>query len=129
MDAPGASFYLWSPWRSAVLEHKLFDAVSATPHAIIERLPDELRLDITDARRPGSTCTSPNVERVLKGWQEEGRGSREREAVLALGCSEGGHRRERLRSQRRAVRVLALPAARPSTMAAPASRTKAKTWT
>jgi hypothetical protein len=70
MDSPGASFYLWSPWRSAVLEHKLFDAVAATPHATLEKLPDEVRLDVTDAKSWKTALTA--VERVLKGWQEEG---------------------------------------------------------
>jgi hypothetical protein len=27
MDAPGVTFYLWSPWRCSALEHKLFYAL------------------------------------------------------------------------------------------------------
>lgn len=70
MEAPGASFYLWSPWRAAALEHKLFEAVSGSPHAILERSADELRVDVTDVKGWKHALTA--MERVMKGWQEEG---------------------------------------------------------
>ncbi len=70
MDAPGASFYLWSPWRGAALEHKLFEAVCSAPNATLEKAPDELRLDVSEEKSWKYALTA--MERVLKGWQEEG---------------------------------------------------------
>lgn len=69
MDAAGVTFYLWSPWRCAALEHRLFEAVKAIPGAEFEPLPDELRVHITDAK--GWKAASQHMERVLKGWQED----------------------------------------------------------
>lgn len=69
MDAPGVTFYLWSPWRCSTLEHKLFDALKAVPHATLEKAPDELRLHVTDAK--AWKAAVQNMSRVLKGWQEE----------------------------------------------------------
>lgn len=70
MEAPGVSFYLWSPWRSAALEHKLFESVTSVPSAQLERSADELSLDVTEVK--GWKLAVLNMERVLKGWQEEG---------------------------------------------------------
>lgn len=70
MEAPGVSCYLWSPWRGALLEHKLFDAVAGVQGAEIEKTPDEIRADISDAKAWKTALQ--NMERVLKGWQEEG---------------------------------------------------------
>src|SRR5215210_6536219 len=56
MDAPGVTFYLWSPWRCAALEHKLFESLRDIPNATSEEAGDEMRLHVTDP----------------KGWQEEG---------------------------------------------------------
>jgi hypothetical protein len=70
MDAPGVTFHLWSPWRSAALEHKLFDAVSTIPGVALERQPDELCIDVTESKTWKQAVL--NLERVLKGWQEEG---------------------------------------------------------
>src|SRR5262245_16100577 len=70
MSAPGVSFYLWSPWRCSALEHKLFEAAAAAPDATLERAPDEVRLDVTTDKSWKQALT--NLERVLKGWQEEG---------------------------------------------------------
>ena len=48
MDAPGVTFYLWSPWRCSALEHKMFDALKALPNVTLETAPDEIRLHITE---------------------------------------------------------------------------------
>lgn len=70
MDAPGVSFYLWSPWRCAAIEHKLFESIASIPNATLDKQPDEIRLDVTDAK--GWKLAVQNMSRVLKGWQEEG---------------------------------------------------------
>ncbi|CAN5375278.1 hypothetical protein BH11PLA2_BH11PLA2_38840 [soil metagenome] len=70
MEAPGVSFYLWSPWRCAALEHKMFDSLVSVPGGVEERTADEVRLDITETKS-WKTCLQ-HLERVLKGWQEEG---------------------------------------------------------
>ena len=69
MDAPGVTFYLWSPWRCAAIEHKLFDALKGVPHATLEPGPDELRVHVTDPK--GWKAAVQHLSRVLKGWQEE----------------------------------------------------------
>ncbi|HEY7155149.1 MAG TPA: hypothetical protein VH575_14400 [Gemmataceae bacterium] len=68
-ETPRVTFYLWSPWRSAALEHRLFEAVRALPRVVHEEGPDELRLHINDPK----TCrlALQAIARVLKGWQEE----------------------------------------------------------
>lgn len=69
LETPRLSFYLWSPWRAAALEHRLFDALRTLPRTEFEEGPDEVRLHIEDSK----TCRTAlqAVERVLKGWQEE----------------------------------------------------------
>ena len=69
MDAPGVTFYLWSPWRCSALEHRLFDAVKAVPNATLENAPDEVRLHVNDAK--GWKLAVQHLSRVLKGWQED----------------------------------------------------------
>jgi hypothetical protein len=69
MEAPGVTFYLWSPWRCAAIEHKLYEALKAVPNATLEAAPDELRLNVTEAK--GWRVALQNLSRVLKGWQEE----------------------------------------------------------
>ena len=69
MDAPGVTFYLWSPWRCSALEHKLFDALKAVPNVTLEAAPDEIRLHITENK--AWRAAVQNLSRVLKGWQEE----------------------------------------------------------
>ena len=69
MEAPGVTFYLWSPWRCSALEHKLFDALQSVPNAATESAGDELRIHITDQK--GWKAALQNLSRVLKGWQEE----------------------------------------------------------
>ena len=69
MDAPGVTFYLWSPWRCSALEHKMFDALKALPNVTLETAPDEVRLHITEHK--AWRVAVQNLSRVLKGWQEE----------------------------------------------------------
>ena len=69
MDAPGVTFYIWSPWRCSAIEHKLFDSLKSLPGANLESFPDELRLHIEDAK--AWRVAVQNLSRVLKGWQEE----------------------------------------------------------
>jgi hypothetical protein len=68
-EAPRVTFYLWSPWRSTALEHRLFDAIKSLPRVTFEETADELRLHVADAKAWRSALQS--VARVLKGWQEE----------------------------------------------------------
>ncbi len=30
-EAPTVTFYLWSPWRSSALEHRLFEEIRSLP--------------------------------------------------------------------------------------------------
>jgi hypothetical protein len=68
-ETPRVTFYLWSPWRAAALEHRLFDAIRHLPRVSAEEGSDELRLHAVDPK----TCrlALQAVARVLKGWQEE----------------------------------------------------------
>ncbi len=68
-DTPCVTFYLWSPWRSTALEHRLFDAVRNLPNVRREDLADELRVHITDPKTARAAFQA--VSRVMKGWQEE----------------------------------------------------------
>ena len=68
-ETPGVSFYLWSPWRAAAIEVKLFDAISRLPGLRVEKGPDELRVDVPDPKTCRLAITA--VSRVMKGWQEE----------------------------------------------------------
>lgn len=69
MEAPGVTFYLWSPWRCSALEHKLFDSLKTVPNVNLEAIPDELRVHISEAK--SWKVATQNLSRVLKGWQEE----------------------------------------------------------
>ena len=68
-EAPSVTFYLWSPWRAAALEHRLFEVVQNLPRTQSETGPDERRVHVTDPKTLRSALQS--VARVLKGWQEE----------------------------------------------------------
>ena len=68
-ETPRVTFYLWSPWRAAALEHRLFEAVRNLPRAEAEELPDELRVHLADQKACRAALQA--VARVLKGWQEE----------------------------------------------------------
>ncbi|HEY1381478.1 MAG TPA: hypothetical protein VGF55_32050 [Gemmataceae bacterium] len=68
-ETPSVTFYLWSPWRSTALEHKLFEAVRNLPNTRREDAGDEYRVHVSDPK----TCRAAiqAVARVLKGWQED----------------------------------------------------------
>jgi hypothetical protein len=68
-ETPGVTFYLWSPWRAAALEHRLYEVVQNLARTQAEAGPDERRLHITDPKTFRSALQA--VARVLKGWQEE----------------------------------------------------------
>ncbi len=68
-ETPHVTFHLWSPWRAAELEHRLFQAIRSLPRTGSEVGPDEWRVHVEDPK----TCRAAlqAVARVLKGWQEE----------------------------------------------------------
>jgi hypothetical protein len=68
-ETGGVTFYLWSPWRAAAIEHRLFEAIRQLPHAQFETTPEELRAAVHDAKAVKQALLA--VERILKGWQEE----------------------------------------------------------
>ena len=68
-ETPQVTFHLWSPWRAAALEHRLFEAVRALPRADAEKDADEWRVHITDPKTWRQALHA--LTRVLKGWQEE----------------------------------------------------------
>jgi hypothetical protein len=68
-DTPCVTFYLWSPWRAAALEHQLFKAIQAIPTVRRDDEGDELRVHLTDPKAWRAAVQS--VARVLKGWQED----------------------------------------------------------
>jgi hypothetical protein len=68
-ETPLVTFHLFTPWRCAALEHRLFEAVGGLPRAEIEKWPDEWRIRVTDPKACRAALQA--VERVLKGWQEE----------------------------------------------------------
>jgi hypothetical protein len=69
LETPRVSVYLWSPWRAAALEHRLFEAMRTLPRVLLEQGPDEVRLHIDDPKTFRTALQA--AERVLKGWQEE----------------------------------------------------------
>jgi hypothetical protein len=75
-ETPRVTFYLWSPWRSTALEHRLFEAIRQLPRVQPEQGPDELRIHLEDAK--ACRAALQVVARVLKGWQEEGDAATER---------------------------------------------------
>jgi hypothetical protein len=68
-EAPGVTFYLWSPWRAAALEHRLFEAILSLPRVEPDQGPDERRVHVTDPKTLRAALQA--LARVLKGWQEE----------------------------------------------------------
>jgi len=68
-ETPRVTFHLWSPWRAAALEHRLFDAVRKLARVEPEQGPDELRLHVSDPKAWKAALQA--IARVLKGWQEE----------------------------------------------------------
>lgn len=75
-DTPRVTCYLWSPWRAAALEHRLFDVVRQLPGIEVEQEADEVRAHIPDAKTWKLALNA--LCRVLKGWQEEADQGRER---------------------------------------------------
>jgi hypothetical protein len=75
-ETPGVTFYLWSPWRAAALEHRLFEQVRGIPRTEYEESRDELRVHVRDPRAWQAALKA--LFRVLKGWQEEGDPATER---------------------------------------------------
>jgi hypothetical protein len=68
-ETPQVTFHLWSPWRAAALEHRLFEVVRNLPRTETEQAPDEWRVRVTDPKTWRAAVQA--VARVLKGWQEE----------------------------------------------------------
>jgi hypothetical protein len=68
-EAPGVTFYLWSPWRASDLEHRIFKTLTSLPTVELEKEADEYRLHLSDAKTWRAALTA--VARVMKGWQEE----------------------------------------------------------
>jgi hypothetical protein len=68
-ETPCVTFYLWSPWRAAMLEHRLFEVVQRLPRVQVEQGPDERRIHLNDPKAWRTVLQG--VSRVLKGWQEE----------------------------------------------------------
>jgi hypothetical protein len=75
-ETPQVTFHLWSPWRAAALEHRLFESVGKLPRLEIDEAPDEWRIVITDPKTWRAALQV--MSRVLKGWQEEADPGRER---------------------------------------------------
>jgi hypothetical protein len=68
-DTPYVTCHLWSPWRAAELEHRLFQAVRSLPRTEAEAGPDEWRVHLRDEKTWKAAIQA--VARVLKGWQED----------------------------------------------------------
>lgn len=68
-ETPRVTFYLWSPWRAAALEHRLFESIRVLPRVLLEESAEEIRLHVSDPKTWRTALQA--VERVLKGWQEE----------------------------------------------------------
>src|SRR5687768_15518230 len=49
-ETPQVTFYLWSPWRAAALEHRLFDSLTGLPGVHIEKEEDELRVHVKETK-------------------------------------------------------------------------------
>lgn len=69
LETRRVTVYLWSPWRAAALEHRLFESVRSLPRVVLEEGPDEIRLHLDDPKMCRAALQA--VARVLKGWQEE----------------------------------------------------------
>src|SRR5262245_45836526 len=68
-ETPRVTFYLWSPWRAAALEHRLFEAVREVSGTQAEAVEDGEALHVSDPKTWRTAVQA--VARVLKGWQEE----------------------------------------------------------
>jgi hypothetical protein len=72
-EAARITCYLWSPWRAAALEHRLFNEVRQLANVQLESTPDELRVQIADVKTWQQGLA--NLSRLLKAWQEEAAGA------------------------------------------------------
>lgn len=91
-ETPFVTFYLWSPWRAAALEHRLFEVVLRLPRVSAEDGPDERRLHLSDPKTWRTALQS--VARVMKGWQEEADSGVERRTwrwLLEADCDADGY--------------------------------------
>ena len=77
-ETPQVTVHLWSPWRCAALEHKLFEAVGKLPRVETEEVPDEWRITIAEPKTWRLALQA--CARVLKGWQEDADPGAERRA-------------------------------------------------
>jgi hypothetical protein len=68
-ETPRVTFYLWSSWRAAAIEHRMFEAIRNLPGAAVEEDTEEQRITLTDPKTFRAAVQA--VARVLKGWQEE----------------------------------------------------------
>jgi hypothetical protein len=68
-ETPHVTFHLWSPWRAAEIEHRLFHAVRSLPRTQAEAGGDEWLVHLSDPKTWRAALQA--VARVLKGWQEE----------------------------------------------------------
>jgi hypothetical protein len=68
-ETPRVTFYLWSPWRAAAIEHRMFEAIRSLPGTQAEEGNDELRIAMKDPKTVRAAVQA--VARVMKGWQEE----------------------------------------------------------
>ena len=69
IETPYVIFHLWSPWRAAELEHRLFQAIRTLPRTAAETAPEEWRIQLRDGKTWKTALQA--VSRVLKGWQED----------------------------------------------------------
>ena len=82
-EASRITCYLWTPWRAAAIEHRLFNEVKQLPGVILETTPEELRIQFADEKTWKLALN--NMSRLLKGWQEEATGAaKERRAYRWL---------------------------------------------
>ena len=91
-ETPHVTIHLWSPWRAAALEHRLFDAIRSLPRVTSDAGADEWRLHIGDPKTWRSALQT--VSRVLKGWQEEADPASERRTwrwLLEGDCDADGY--------------------------------------
>lgn len=68
-DTPRVTAYLWSPWRAAAIEHRLFDVVRQIGGVEVEQDADEIRAHLTEPKQWKQALVA--IARVMKGWQEE----------------------------------------------------------
>src|SRR5213592_1202209 len=85
MEAPGATFYLWSPWRCSFLEHKLFESLKSVPNATAEPGPDELRIHVADAK--GWKLAVQNLSRCSRAGRRSRATSAAKSGGRGAGCS------------------------------------------